>query len=141
MLALEWREDIKCYDFVDDQDGFKQDDTLRTAQILSVQIHAPGVSISGEIKHGYWAEPSWGSNFWELYGEPMDDEILSGAEDRAESCMQWMLDEGIVDSIDASTVATSSSRTDVEVTLSKGGGVIDRFTVLYDNTKGAVIRG
>jgi phage gp46-like protein len=119
------------YDYVN-SDGLEQDDGLETSVIISLFTDAPATAdelashgFTADQNRGWWGDDYpevegdvWGSLLWLLERSKRDDETLAEAKEFAERCLAWLVDDGVAQSITASTAwhpPTSFLRLEIEV--------------------------
>lgn len=92
------------------EDGFKADDGLQTAVIISLftdrrlpdgVAHPDGAAD----RKGYWGDLAesdgyqWGSLLWTLYRQVITDTVITNCRQFCEDALQWMIDDGIAESV------------------------------------------
>ncbi|MDE9495932.1 phage GP46 family protein [Xenorhabdus bovienii] len=86
------------------------DNDLQTAMIISLFTDRQARSdddIDGVDRRGWWgdngADYSIGSRLWLLHRQKLTTAVALAAEDYAREALQWMLDDGVAESIDIRT--------------------------------------
>lgn len=111
---------------------------IETAAILSVACDASAQPADPvQERRGYWgdayaARPGdvVGSRLWEL-GEAIDtDDTMQRAEQYAEECFRWGLEDGTLESVTAVPLRVADGRIAVDITLKEPGKEPETFRVL-----------
>lgn len=102
-----------------DSEDLKVDEGLKTAVLVSLfsdrQVDADELPEEDTSRRGWWADlfPEFpndriGSRLWLLKREKRVLETLNRAEEYAVEALQWMIEDGVADSVDASASWDSS---------------------------------
>lgn len=80
------------------------EDELVGGIVLSLFCDARGREQDGSIGRGWWGDAltkrdEWGSRLWELERSKEISETLRRAEDAARDALQWLVDDGVSDSL------------------------------------------
>lgn len=124
------------FDIALDGPDLAADHGLRTAILISLftdRMAEPDDSIpDGTInRRGWWANPQLGSRLWLLGREKQTTEVLRRAREYAEEALQWLMDNGIAESV-AVTTEWSEQRAGVlaigvVISDKQGGPYTDTF--------------
>lgn len=134
MLALKWRSDIQIFDLVDDGDGFLEEDTLKTSEIYSIHTDRRARDRKGVERRGYWASRFWGSTLWTQIGFPLTNQRLEIIESDMRRCMRWMIDDGIVSTIEIEYQRRGQAKADFDLILRRDDGQVERYSEIWENT-------
>lgn len=114
------------------------DSGLQTAVMVSLftdsRVDQADVPYVGSSRRGWWGDlfpdvpgDKTGSRLWLLAREKRTVETLHRAEDYAEEALQWMIDDGVAESVDASASYDENGAMALEVLITKPGGDQKRF--------------
>lgn len=90
------------------------EDELLGAVVLSLFCDARGTEPNGSVGRGWWGDAlterdEWGSRLWELARSKETAETLRRAEDAANDALDWMLQDGVAQSISITAYAPARS--------------------------------
>lgn len=155
---LAFNGDILEYDLVFGAPGnaviaeasIEQDDELDTAVIISVltdkratpeDLAAAGLAQDADPR-GSWGDTypivegdQMGSHLWMLSRSLRDDVALSKAKAWMEECLQWMLDDGVAQSITVTTRwigASHRGRMEIAAAIERPKGGSKRWAFIWD---------
>lgn len=118
-LAADWREGRG--DLIDGND-------LQTAIIISLftdRVARDDDDIDGDDRRGWWGDSGEnmdiGSRLWLLRRQKLNQKVAQKAEDYAREALQWLLTDGVVSSIDASTQIVYPRRLNMVLRYRKPG--------------------
>lgn len=74
-----------------------------------------------------------GSTLWSMIARMVQDTYNLG-EDKVRDCLQWMIDDTLVDTIDVSIAPVTSRSIKVLIILYKDSNEVGRYTTLLSNT-------
>lgn len=104
-----------------DGHDFEVDESLTTAVILSLftdRAVAEDELEEGMQNQGWWgdsySDEPWGSKLWLLRRKKSTDDVASDAEDYAYEALDWLMNEGLVDSIIVNASRESSTNSAVK---------------------------
>ncbi|MDE1478646.1 phage GP46 family protein [Xenorhabdus bovienii] len=103
-------------------------DDLQTAMIISLFTDRQARSdddIDGVDRRGWWgdsgADYSIGSRLWLLHRQKLTTAVALAAEDYAREALQWMLDDGVAESIDIRTQIVWPNRLNMIIRYQRPG--------------------
>ena len=144
MIAIVWNDELKIFDFVDEDGLLAEDNGLYTAIFESLFSDAldPDESKPVYDRRGYWGDVftpgvTTGSLLYRLRAEPYTSQSFVFAADWAESSLVWMVSEGVAKSVTASAeplsrdsfrltvviVSTDDARFETAWAVTRAGGV------------------
>lgn len=141
------KNDEGIYDIplTDDGKDLATIDGLETAIIVSVFTYAR--ANSGDVPDSF-NRRGWvgnlltllegyelGSELWVLSQSRINTETLNRGEDFVKRSLQWMLDDGVADTITVTFTQSSVREVEVEIILLKSSNVIGRYITIWNNTK------
>jgi phage gp46-like protein len=113
-----------------------RDQSLQTAITLSLFSDAREIFDPDFVEEarGWFADNTFGSKLWLLNRSKTEDGILSRVEEAARAALQWMLDDGVVESIDVSAqrLGIRHLQLNVSFTEPSGDGSIRNFKYFYN---------
>ena len=120
-IALAWNADLGCADWTLVSGDVQTGSDLETAVIISLftdAVASPDYVPSDGNPRGWWAtsEPrgfSVGSNLWELDRAKKTNETLLKAKNFAATALQWLIDDGVADTITVAAEWQGSTNTPV----------------------------
>lgn len=93
-----------------------------------------------------------GDNFYNIYSDyPQDKSFedaiqapitalnLKNAEQAASNLLKWMVDEGVVESVDVKAYGGSENKMNVDITTTEPGGDSRTYGVIWQNEKAVLI--
>lgn len=121
----------------------KADDGLETSVAISLfsdQRIGDDELPSGETsKRGYWGDlfptvegDKIGSKLWLLERAKRTNETLRKAEDYSRASLNWLIEDGVADSISVSAEYNDSMHLVMQIDIVKPKGRTSRFQVLWD---------
>lgn len=145
-IALVYNETLRTFDVALDGAapnlGFKTDETLRTAVVLSLftDRRARSEDAPAGERLGWWADSTLrttndglGSRLWLLQRATQIPDVLIRARDYAKEALQWMIDDGVVASVDVVTqFAYNPNALLIDVSLRRPEG--DPVTLRFHKT-------
>ena len=141
-LALTWNSDEGCADLCFADGGLVLDDGLSSVVLASLltDSRADVVELPEDEndRRGWWGDAlsdgDWGSPLWTLRRAKTLTETLRKAEDYARQALAWMIEDGIVASLDATATRIdgvgSGATLALSIVLYKPDGT--REALLYD---------
>lgn len=123
--------------------GIESDEGLETAIVLSLfsdaRVTEEELPPTETSKRGYWGDmysdidgDHHGSKLWLFDREKQTLENLSKIEDTSKAALQWMIDDGIVKSIDVQASYPQAERVLIAIQATKPDGEIYAFKMLWD---------
>lgn len=105
------------------------DDSLTRAVIISLftwRRADEGDIYDGAQKYGWWGDTfndndRIGSKLWQLLRRSLTDETVNEAREMCESALQWLIDDGVCESITVDTERNGNDRLDISVALTVSG--------------------
>lgn len=95
----------------------------------------------GGDKRGWWGDTyrplPLGSRLWLLSREKQLPETATRAEEYAREALQWLIDQGIVQSVDVSAEWVAQGRLNIDIRITEPDGSIYRYQYLW-SAKNAV---
>lgn len=137
-IALVLQEGGEYADLILVDDDLATDEGLATAVLLSLfpdrRAEDDDTLPSGEGRRGWWGDQFaeaegdlQGSRLWLLERGTADEGLAARAEEYAAEALQWLLDDGVADTVEA--VATvGNGRLDLVVTVIRPSGERADFT-------------
>lgn len=144
-------EGVGPYDLeldVDNGDHLAMDSSLRTAILISLLTdrrcdpsEAPDKTyLGGHYSDSYPTVPGdfVGSRLWTLAGRALTPEVVAQAETYVREALQWMIEDGIVESQEQIGVRLEAvdRRLDGVVTIAKSDGTLSKWEVAWTYTLG-----
>lgn len=140
-LSIEWDNDLQTGDLVFSSNDLELDNGLKTAVYISLftdQRAAKDDAIPdtlGKSRRGWWGDQvgdifgyQIGSKLWLLERAKITDETLALAVKYVEDALQWMIDDGIVASIDVIAEKLQTDILGIKITIMKQDGTTSNFT-------------
>ncbi len=76
-----------------------------------------------------------GSKIWLYYQARVNSTTLNGLQNEASNALQWLVDDGIAESIDAPIVTATGTSVVLDITIRRSNSsVINRSFILWNNT-------
>lgn len=104
-----------------DGHDFEVDESLTTAVILSLftdRAVAEDELEDGMQNQGWWgdsySDEPWGSKLWLLRRKKSSEEVVNDAEDYAYEALDWLMNDGFIDSIIVNASRESSTNSAVK---------------------------
>lgn len=105
------------------------DDSLTRAVIISLftwRRADEGDIYDGGQKYGWWGDTfndndRIGSKLWQLLRRSLTDETVNEAREMCESALQWLIDDGVCESVTVDTERNGNDRLDISVALTVSG--------------------
>lgn len=112
---------------------FQTDGGLRTAILISLftdrRVSSNEVPDAGASKRGWWGDlfptsqgDQIGSRLWLLQREKRTVETLNKAEEYSREALQWMLDDGVAESVDANASYNGSGALIIQILVTRPSG-------------------
>lgn len=128
-LQLVWFPDLGGADFAIANGDLALDETLGTPVLLSLMCdqQAPAdatLPVAGGSLRGWWGDdPSdpGGSLVWLLERAVMQDQTLAQAQSYAADALQWMIDDGVVGSVEVTASSPQTGWIDLAVEIDQTG--------------------
>lgn len=104
----------RYYDFDIENGDFKKTDDISTAILMSIFCEQRDDSIEIPEKRGGWIGNELNDNFqqgsrlWTKYQSKIDDETASDIEEIIKDCLQWMIDDGILQDVEVETTTSGN---------------------------------
>lgn len=118
-FKIRYDEEKGCYDLVMDEDGslvFENslDNAINMSLFCDARADESEVQVP-ELRRGWWGNTlnddghEIGSKLWLLSQRRSSQATLNSAKDYINTCLKWMIDDGIVSKIDVSTAFNSAN--------------------------------
>lgn len=133
----------KCFDIDYAEGDFVEDEGLETA--VSISLFTDQRVTEEELPQGVLEKRGWwgdmfpevdqdqiGSKLWTLEREKVTEETLARANEFSREALQWMIEDGVADTVEVSGEYDSSRTLRQKVFIFKGE-VETRYSVLWDN--------
>lgn len=132
-IAHVWNNDIDELhgDWLIDGPDLADNADLRTAVIISLfsdHLASPDdvlPDLTSRDRRGWWGDTggpdSIGCKWWLRVREKWTEQIRVTLEDDAREALQWLIDDGVVDEVQLTTIRSEIGRIDMNVTLLRGG--------------------
>lgn len=119
------------------------DDGLETAVIISLftdkRVTDDELPAGEESKRGWWGDAfpeidqdKIGSKLWLLQRSKRTTETLRKWEDYSKEALQWLIEDGVADSIEVTATYNENFQLEAELSIKKPKGRTSRFQVLWD---------
>ena len=138
------KNDDGIYDFVLEGSDFASVDGIETA--IGVSLFTDARESEGNVQDAF-RRSGWsgniltlrdgfelGSTLWALVSRMTQDTFNLG-EDKCKIALQWMINDGIADTIDILMTPVDSRVSEIEIKLFKELNLVGRYTTLWTNTK------
>lgn len=140
------KNDDGIYDIVETADGkdFESVEGFETA--IGTSIFTDARESEGNVpeafRRGGWSGNiltlkdnfELGSTLWSLISRMVQD-TFDLASDKTRICLQWMLDDGIADTIEVETTPVNDRQARIQIDLFKNTNLVGRYTTLWTNTQ------
>lgn len=140
------KNDDGIYDIVETSDGkdFESVEGFETA--IGTSIFTNARESEGNVPEAFrrdgWAGNlltlkdnfELGSTLWALVSRMVQD-TFDRASDTTRICLQWMLDDGIADTIEVETTRVNERQARIQIDLFKNTNLVGRYTTLWTNTQ------
>lgn len=129
-LKLKWAEELNLFDLSVQSSDLEKEDGLETAVIVSIFTDARADVVElppGETdRRGWFGEEfgdvigdKYGSKLWLLDREKQTEDVRMRAIEYAKEALQWMIDDGVADSIDVDCQFPARGVWQITVTIKK----------------------
>lgn len=108
-----------------------QDDGFLTAIYISL--------FGGESFYNIYSKYPQDKSFEDAIQAPITASNLRTAENAASNLLRWMIDEGVVESVDVRAYGNMDNRMNVDITTTEPGGESKAFGVIWQNEKAILI--
>jgi len=130
------------FDFSLDDDGdIETEDFFDTSLLYSIfgeRRASPDEIVEARLRRGWIGNSDDfenGSKIWLSSQARLTRDTLNRIQDEAEKALQWLVDDGLVVSIDQVTASVSKGRLVLNITIRRSRDKVDRkFFVLWENT-------
>lgn len=130
------------YDFTLDENGdIKTEDFFDTSLLYSIfgeRRASPDEMVEASLRRGWIGNSDDfenGSKIWLLSQSRLTRDVLNRLQDEAEKALQWLVDDGLIVSIDQVVATVSKGRVVLDITIRRSRDKVDRkFFVLWENT-------
>lgn len=123
-------DSVKTVDLVVDANDLKTDDGLQTAVIVSLFTDARAdedeIPAEDRSARGWWGDlfpevagDRIGSKLWLLKREKRTVETLNRAEEYASEALQWMIDDGVAESLDVTASWDPNGAMQLQILITK----------------------
>lgn len=129
------------FDIALDGPILKTEQGLRSAVLVSLFTDARALDDDvlpddNGPRRGHWADTysdrSLGSRLWLLEREKATDDILQRAQEYATEALQWLVDDGIAQSVNVTTDWFEPGKLGIYITITKGDGSTWQDTFDYE---------
>lgn len=148
MLALVFDEEAGAFDLAFADGQLVTDGGIHAAVVASLFTDKRDPTRPAGDQGGWWgaefdaedATSEMGSLLWTLHREPPTETTRGRAQKYAEDSLQWLLDDGLADSVDVTatwTMRDGIARLDLRVTCTKADDIAPVFDRVWEVYSGA----
>lgn len=136
-IALNWDDAAFAGDLVMQGGDLMTDQGMRTAILISLFTDARAddgdpLPQAGAERRGWWGDGDIGSKLWLLKRAKITNETLLTAQQYCEEALQWLVDDGAVQSLSITAEAQADNRLAIAVILQRPDGPArQRFDYLW----------
>lgn len=84
-----------------------------------------GDEYDGDTKYGWWGDTYCddriGSKLWQLMRRSLTSDTITEAQEMAETALQWLVDDGVCESVTVTAERNGNDRLDLSVALTVSG--------------------
>jgi phage gp46-like protein len=114
------------------------DSGLQTAVLVSLftdaRVESEDLPFAGASRRGWWGNlfpevdgDEVGSKLWLLAREKRTTDTLNRAEEYTQEALQWLIDDGVAESVDVETSYDTNGALIIQALITKPGGDQKRF--------------
>lgn len=142
-IAIVWSNDTATGDWAMAADGdLMHDDDLASAVLVSIFTHrtASDDFVQPDLAkdpRGWWGDSfndvkyPIGSRLWQFYRAIRTDTTLADVRDACAEALQWLVDDGVADSVSVTTQWAGRTRIGIRVDVRQGDGPATRFSFVW----------
>ena len=144
-LAINFLDDVKEWDLSLFRHDLQVVDGLKSAILISLfsdsRAEEDEIPEGETLRRGWWGDSinndignETGSKLWLLDREKTTDETLEAAEEYCRAALQWLLDDGIAESVEVQTSYTDKYTMLIEIQITRPTGLpVDfKFNYVWD---------
>lgn len=132
-----------CFDLNIKNGDLEADDGLETAVAISLftdrRVNDEELPALETRKRGFWGDmfpevdqDKIGSRLWTIAREKQTTETLRRAEDFSREALNWLIEDGVADSIEVAASYISTGVMEINVRIRKPSGDTSRFNVAWN---------